>query len=36
VVERSAARDDDRTEIPVRRVVEQRSNDIGNDREVRP
>ena len=36
VVERSATRDDDRTEIPVRRVVEQRSNDIGNDREVRP
>ena len=38
VVERSAARDDDRMEIPVRRVDEHRSNDrdIRNDREVRP
>jgi hypothetical protein len=38
VVERSAARDDDRMEIPVRRVGEPRANDleIRNDREVRP
>jgi hypothetical protein len=38
VVERTAARDDDRTEIPIRRVGEQRSGDrdISNDREVRP
>ena len=38
VVERSAARDDDRTEIPIRRVGDQRSGDrdISNDREVRP
>jgi hypothetical protein len=38
VVARSATRDDDGMEIPVKRVGEQRPNDrdIGNDREVRP
>jgi hypothetical protein len=38
VVDRAAARDDARTEIPIRRVGEQRAvdNDIRNDREVRP
>ena len=38
VVERSATRDDDGMEIPVKRVGDQRMNDrdISNDREVRP
>jgi hypothetical protein len=38
VVGRNAAHDDDRMEIPVRRVGEQRSSDVDirNDREVRP
>jgi hypothetical protein len=38
VIDRTAARDDGATEIPIRRVGEQRSSDrdISNDREVRP